>query len=298
MQERPENSQPDENQESASQGRVLAIGRSDCLCRAGVQGDVRTVTELGGLPSTVVTVVTADDTNQAFDWVELPPTIIVRQLERILKDQGVDCIKIGQLHSEEQIDIVSNTLERLVSDVPLVVSPVLVSHDGRPRLSVRAASALKRRMLILASVLCLSVREAEVLTGMEIRDEDMLTDAAFMLLTLGSKTVFVHGGDFGRDKATDILATENDVIRFDDGLPAAERLLGAKTTISAAIATGIAQGMTILDAVIFARKHLQSAVPVLEVLASQVDMSAYRETDMSRLGHDGEELIPHPGELL
>jgi|GEM_PF-622791 len=284
---------PEKAEKQPGQGRVLAIGRSDCLCRAGVQGDVRTITTLGGYPSTVVTVVTADDTNQAFDWVELPPTIIVRQLERVLKDQGIDCIKIGQLHSEEQIDIVANTIERLVDNVPLIVAPVLVAHDGMPRLSVRAASALKRRLLIMASVLCLSVREAEILAGMEIKDEDMLTDAAFMLLTLGCKTVFVHGGDFGRDKATDILATEHDVIRFDDGLPQAEKLLGAKTAVSSAIATGIAQGMELLEAVHYARQHLQEAVPSLQA-SSPVIRSPYRLSDASQLAHDGEMLVPHP----
>ena len=73
-------------------GRVLNIGLSDCLGRAGLQGDVRAVTAMGGRAATVVTVVTADDTNMAFDWVEMSPTIIVRQFERVLLVEGVDCI--------------------------------------------------------------------------------------------------------------------------------------------------------------------------------------------------------------
>lgn len=277
--------------ESGPQGRVISIGRSDCLCRAGIQGDIRTIVALGGRPTTVATVVTADDTNHAFDWVELPPTIIVRQMERILRQQGADCLKIGQLHSEEQIDIVTNTLERLSVRLPMVLAPVMASVDGRPMLSVRAASALKRRLLIHGLVLSVSVREAELLTGMEIRDEDMMTAAAHMLLTLGGNTVFVHSATFGRNHATDILATEEDIHHFDDGPAEAGSLLGVKTTLSAGIATGIAKGLPLLDSVIQARAYLAHT---MDTLRESQGRSPSRPLAPHHRALDGEAVVEVP----
>lgn len=252
-------------------GRVLNIGLSDCLGRAGLQGDVRAVTAMGGRAATVVTVVTADDTNMAFDWVEMSPTIIVRQFERVLLVEGVDCIKIGQLHSEEQIELIANLIARRAPSVPIVISPVVADVDGAPRLSVRAAAALKRSLMVMSELLCVSVREAEVLTGMTIRDEDAMMEAAAMMLTLGLSGVFLHGGHFGRDHATDILATEDDIITYDDAPAGGHLIYGAKTALSAAAAAGIAKGLSLETAVAGARNYMKFALPVLEAFGGAPD---------------------------
>ncbi|MBL8672271.1 MAG: bifunctional hydroxymethylpyrimidine kinase/phosphomethylpyrimidine kinase [Alphaproteobacteria bacterium] len=276
------------------QGRVLCVGRSDCLGRAGIQGDVRAIAHLGGQPATVVTMVSAEDGFNAFDWVEMPPTIIVRQIERVLRDLGVDCIKIGQLHSQEIIDVVTNTIERLVKDVPMVVAPVMVSIDGSPYHSVRAAAALKRRLLVHASVLAVSAREAEVLTGMQVRDPDAMLNAAAMLLTLGSRAVFVHGGHFGSETATDVLVTEDEVKTYDDGVPLADSVYGAKTAVSGAIAAGIAQGQSIVGAVERARAYLADSLAMLRVRNQAIQ----RRGHVGALALDGEEPVRLPHAAL
>lgn len=273
-------------------GRVLAIGLSDCLGRAGLQGDVRAITAMGGRASTVVTVVTADDTSMAFDWVEMSPTIIVRQFERILLVEGADCIKIGQLHSEEQIDLVANLILRRAQGLPVVMAPVVASIDGAPRLSVRAASALKRALLVMAELLCVSVREAEVLTGMTVRDEDAMMEAAAMMLTLGARNVIVHGGAFGRDVATDILATQDDILRYDDGPAGAHMVYGAKTALAGAAAAGLAKGLAIEAAVAGAREYLKFALPALKRFDGDPQhVRAIRDPQIAR---DGEALVAVP----
>lgn len=272
-------------------GRVLTIGLSDCLGRAGLQGDVRAVTAMGGRAATVVTVVTADDTSMAFDWVELSPTIIVRQFERILLMEGTDCIKIGQLHSEEQIDLIANLIHRRAATTPVVISPVVAAIDGAPRLSVRAASALKRALLVMAELLCVSVREAEVLTGMTIRDEDAMMEAAEMMLTLGANNVLVHGGTFGRATATDILATQDGVTRFEDSPAGAHMVYGAKTALSSAVAAGIAQGRPVVAAVAEARAYLKDVLPALTLFDGDPrHVATYRDPQIARDGepvHEG-----------
>jgi len=241
--------------EQQPHGRVMCIGRSDSLGGGGVQGDVKAITALGGYGTTVVTNVTAGDGVETFDNVELTPTIIVRQMETIITDIGVDCIKMGQLASAEQIDIIANTMERLTPTAPLVLAPVLLKPDGTSRMTTRALAALKRRLIFCAQAISVTVPEAELLTGMEINDVDAMMHAAFMLLTFGCKAVLVHGAQFGPEGLTDILATEDDVVILDDAPSQADKFYGAKTALAAAIATGMAQGMETIPAIHRARAY-------------------------------------------
>lgn len=225
------------------QGRVMCVGRSDSLGGGGIQGDIKAITALGGYATAVVTNVTAGDGVETFDNVELTPTIIVRQMETIITEIGVDCIKMGQLASGEQIDIIANTMERLMPDVPLVLAPVLLKPNGQSRMTTRALATLKRRLIFCAQAISVTVTEAELLTGMEIRDQDAMMHAAFMLLTFGCKAVLVHGAQFGPEGLTDMMATEDDVVILDDAPSQADNFYGAKTALAAAIATSMAQGM-------------------------------------------------------
>jgi len=239
--------------------RVMCIGRSDCIGGAGIQSDIKAVMAMGAFGTSVITTVNADDTNTNFDIVEMPPTIIVRQIERIVREVGVDGIKIGRLLSEEQIDIIANILERDVNPVPMVIAPILMSPTGAPRLSVRAIAALKRRLLHVATLLCVSREEAEVLTGMEINDPEEMTHAATMLVTLGCQAVLINGGAFGREKFVDILATADDVITYTDMPGSVIATYGVKTVLAAAIATGLSQGMDITEAVVRGRNFVLRA---------------------------------------
>lgn len=229
--------------------RVMCIGRSDCIGGAGIQSDIKSVMAMGGFGTSVITTVNADDTNTSFDIVEMPPTIIVRQIERIVREIGVDGIKIGRLLSEEQIDIIANILERDVDPVPMVIAPILMAPSGAPRLSVRSIAALKRRLLHVATLLCISREEAEVLTGMEIADPEQMSHAASMLVTLGCQAVLINGGSFGRDSFLDILATADEIKTYTDMPGNVINTYGVKTVLAAAVATSLAQGMNIVPAV-------------------------------------------------
>lgn len=243
-------------------GRVLIIGRSDCLGGEGIQGDVKTVTALGGEATTCITNLTANDADQALDEVELPATFIVRQIEWVMRHAAPDIIKIGRLSSEEQINLVADVIEQALKNFPIIMSPGLMRADGSQVLTVRAVAAWKRRLAFHAELLTASLTEAEILAGMEIGDSETMSHAAAMLATIGCKAVLVTGVFAGEGIVTDVLASDDGIERFDAPLVGKASLAGTKTAISAAIATGLAQGLTLRESVVRARAYVQTAVQV------------------------------------
>ena len=242
--------------QAKSQGRVLCIGRSDPVGSGGIQNDIKAITALGGHATSVVTTVTAGSGNGAFDNLELTPTIIVRQLETVLDTVDIDCIKIGQLLSSEQIDLIANSIERLGVNIPMVVAPVLIWLNGEPRLTTRTLATLKRRLLHSSQTVCVSVAEAELLTGFEIHDVDAMMHAAMMILTFGCRTVLVHGANFSASSMTDILASEEDIEILNDTPKEFSTLPGGATTLAASIATEISLGWDPVESIRRARRFV------------------------------------------
>ena len=237
-------------------GRVTSIGRSDCIGSAGVQGDAKVITAMGGLASSVITSVNASDGGEGSDSIEIASNIIVRQIETVLYTVGVDCVKIGSMISSEQIDMVAYTVNRVLPMVPLLVSPALLTHNGRPRMSTRALAAFKRQLMLERAVMTLSVKEAEMLTGVQIMDEDQLQHVAIMLQTLGNRAVFVHGADFDTGYLIDILVTENGLTIYDDAPIELASLYGVRNALAAAAATCIGSGQSVEEAIRLARHYV------------------------------------------
>ena len=193
---------------SAKIGRVLVVAGSDSGGGAGIQADIKTVTALGGYAATAISALTAQNT-LGVDAVDLvPAAFVVRQMELVLADIGADAIKTGMLPTAEIIDVVCNVIETWAQPVPLVVDPVMVAKGGARLLDPAALDVMKRRLLFLADVITPNVPEAEVLTGLSIRDEQSMAHAASMLLTLGSPWVLLKGGHLDGPEVVDMLRSE------------------------------------------------------------------------------------------
>ncbi|MCW9002611.1 MAG: bifunctional hydroxymethylpyrimidine kinase/phosphomethylpyrimidine kinase, partial [Rhodospirillales bacterium] len=166
-------------------GRVLIIAGSDSGGGAGIQADIKAVTALGGYAMTAITALTAQNTQGVFAIHEVPPEFITQQIEVVLDDIGADAIKIGMLHRPEVIDAVADALEGTAPGIPLVLDPVMVAKGGHALLESRAVTALKERLIPMAAVLTPNLPEAEALTGLTVRDEAQMGQAAAALRALG-----------------------------------------------------------------------------------------------------------------
>ncbi len=241
-------------------GRVLSIAGSDSGGGAGIQADIKTITALGGYAATVITAITAQNTLGVRDIHPVPVEIIRSQMDAVLEDIGADCIKTGMLASAEIIEAVYERLVALGPHIPRVIDPVMVATSGAQLIDEGAVTALKARLIPGAALLTPNIPEAEVLSGMKITDIEAMKLAGRALLGLGAKTVLVKGGHMTGAQVQDVLLSQQGVEIFSSPRIDTLHTHGTGCTLASAIATGLAQGMGLTDAVRRARAYVQVAI--------------------------------------
>ncbi|MGQ0592906.1 MAG: bifunctional hydroxymethylpyrimidine kinase/phosphomethylpyrimidine kinase [Gammaproteobacteria bacterium] len=269
-------------------GRVLVIAGSDSGGGAGVQADIKTVTALGGYAATAITALTAQNTLGVIAVLPIPAAFVAKQMSAVLDDIGADCIKTGMLCDGAVIDAVCAVLDEKARGIPVVTDPVMRAHEGTPLLDPDAVRILAARLFPRVTLLTPNVPEAEALTGMRIDSCDAMIAAGRRLLSLGPAAVLVKGGHLPGATVRDVLVAptgteifeharlgrnrgQTDIYSSETAAAACQRssinisltrisLHGTGCTLASAIATGLAQGMGIEDAVRRARGYVFEAI--------------------------------------
>ncbi len=238
---------------------ALTIAGSDSGGGAGIEADLKTFAALGVHGVVAITSVTAQNTYAVTAVYDLPPDMVVKQIEAVVEDMGVDAAKTGMLSNAAIIEAVARTVRRY--GFPLVVDPVMVAKSGAPLLRPDAVDALVRHIIPLATVVTPNRMEAERLTGMTIRTvEDAKRAAKRLVEELGARAAVVKGGHLEGDESVDVL--------YHDGrfrVYRAPRIRGGCThgtgcAFSAAIAAELAKGRGIEEAVETAKRFITLAI--------------------------------------
>lgn len=241
-------------------GRVLIVAGSDSGGGAGIQADIKSVTALGGFAMTAITALTAQSTEGVFGVHEVPTAFLRQQMELVIDDLGVDCVKTGMLHSAPVIETVCDVLEERLPDVPLVVDPVMVAKGGHPLLEPSAMDVLKNRLITRATVLTPNVPEAELLTGLAIGDEGAMRQAAELLMSFGPRAVLLKGGHMSGRDVVDLLASEDGIEAIRGPRIETKHTHGTGCSLASAIACGLAQGLSLAKAIHRARNYVLTAI--------------------------------------
>ncbi len=237
---------------------MLVIAGSDSGGGAGIQADIKTVTALGGYALTVVTALTAQDTTGVKGIHAVPPDFVRLQLLTALADPGADMVKTGMLTNEATVRMICEVL--LPTGLRVVVDPVMIAKGGQPLLDEAAIACLKRSLLPMASVLTPNLPEAEILSGLRIENMADMQRAADVLLTLGVPAVLLKGGHLPGDQVIDVLATAEGEVVFRAPRQATAHTHGTGCTLASAVATGLAQGLSLTEAVRRAHRFVQAAI--------------------------------------
>ncbi len=244
-------------------GRVLIIAGSDSGGGAGIQGDIKTVSALGGYAMTAITALTAQNTLGVFGIHPVPEDFIAQQIRLCLEDIGADAIKTGMLHSASVIETIIQTLDETLggeAHSPLVVDPVMVAKGGSPLLEDSALHALKTKLIPRAALITPNLPEAELLLGRAI-DESKMEDAARALLDLGCAAVLLKGGHGSGETLTDVLVTRDaPPLTLTTARIATRNTHGTGCAFASAIATGLAQKLPLPEAVTRAHAYVQGAI--------------------------------------
>ena len=236
--------------------KVLSIAGSDCSGGAGIQADIKTMSALGAYAMSVITAVTAQNTLGVCGYEAVSPQLLTSQIDCVMTDIPPRAIKIGMLPSAASVEAVANALHRY--DLPpIVLDPVMVSTSGHSLLAPDTVEAMTALLFPMAAIITPNVHEARALTGI---DSPQLQ--ARQLLRLGSQAVLVKGGDRQGSHKYDYLALQssNEIIEFSTPTILTPNTHGTGCTLSSAIATYLARGQSITQAVTMAREYLLSAL--------------------------------------
>jgi hydroxymethylpyrimidine/phosphomethylpyrimidine kinase len=241
---------------------VLTIAGSDNSGGAGIQADLKTFTTLGVYGTSAVTCVVAEHPGRVLNITPLPPARVADQVRLVLEAFPVAAIKTGMLYSAEIIGAVTRAIApALKRGVPLVVDPVMVASSGRVLMKPEAIRAL-RKFMKLATVVTPNRDEAALLWGAAIGDLKALDEAARALAkTLGGPAVLAKGGHLKTGMAVDVLVTaEGKLRRFAVKRIAGVDPHGTGCTYSAAIAAGLARGLSLEAAVGLGKRFITRAI--------------------------------------
>ncbi len=238
-------------------GRVLVVAGSDSGGGAGIQADLKTVMALGGYATTAITALTAQDTEGVHGVLPVPPDFVARQMRMVLDDIGADAVKTGMLGDPALIDAVCAALPE---GVPVVVDPVMAATSGAQLLPHAAVAVLRARLLPRAAVLTPNLPEAVALCGVRIATVADMRRAARALLQTGPAAVLLKGGHLPGTVVFDVLATADGAEVFEAPRIDARHTHGTGCTLASAVATGLALGMGLRDAVLRARAYVRAAI--------------------------------------
>jgi hydroxymethylpyrimidine/phosphomethylpyrimidine kinase len=237
--------------------RILTIAGSDSGGGAGIEADIKTIAALGAYACTAITAVTAQNTLGVFGVQTMPADFVKLSIETVLSDIGADAIKLGMLANAEIIETVAAILP---GGMPIILDPVMVATSGAVLLPDNAIEALRASLIPRATIITPNLPEAAKLTGLPVETQEERIAVARALILLGAQAALIKGGHGGEDMLTDILVHPGGVEKISLPRIRSKNTHGTGCTLASAIATGLAQKMTLTDAVHRARHYLQSAI--------------------------------------
>ena len=240
---------------------ALTIAGSDSSGGAGIQADIKTMTANGVFAMSAITALTAQNTTGVTDIFETTPHFLAEQLDAVFTDIYPDAVKIGMVSSAELIGTIADKLQEY-SASHIVVDPVMVATSGSKLLRDDAVDALTARLLPMAEVLTPNIPEAEILSGMSIKNAADMEKAAQNISEKYGCAVLCKGGHQIND-ADDLLWRSGAGKWFRGRRIDNPNTHGTGCTLSSAIASNLAKGYDLDTSVERAKAYISGALAAM-----------------------------------
>ncbi len=240
---------------------VLSIAGSDCSGGAGIQADIKTMISNGVYAASVITVLTAQNTQGVQAIHSVPTEFIAQQLKSVFSDLSVDAVKVGMLHDKAVIDVVADALQQYKPKT-IVLDPVMIAKGGAELLKPDVVDHLKSTLFALSSIITPNLPEAEKLTQQSIQTKQDMQNCAEQIAKQYHTDVLIKGGHFSSEDAEDIYydAVDNHYRWFTTPRINSKNTHGTGCTLSSAIAANLAKGLSTADAIQSAKRYLNRAI--------------------------------------
>ncbi len=242
---------------------ALTIAGSDSSGGAGIQADIKTMTMNAVYAMSAITALTAQNTTGVTGILEVSPDFLSKQIDAIFLDIFPDAVKVGMVSSSQLIETIAEKLKYYKAS-NIVVDPVMVATSGSRLIEDEAIGTLKKELLPLATVITPNIPEAEILADITITDKKDMEDAAKILVEKYGCAALVKGGHRVND-ANDILYSKDlsEPVWFNGRKIDNPNTHGTGCTLSSAIASNLAKGYDLVQAIENAKAYLSGALEAM-----------------------------------
>jgi len=238
---------------------VLTIGGSDSGGGAGVQADLRTFMSIKVHGCTAITCITAQNSVEVTDVEAVQSHILINQIEALFSDFDIKCLKTGMLLNEK---IIINTATKLKGySIPKIIDPVMVTRTGAKLIEDSAINAYKTLLFPQADIVTPNIYEANLLSDVQIKNEEDIILSAQNILELGPKAVLIKGGGINSLKGKDFYIDKTGkkdwlINKFVN----TSNTHGSGCTLSAAICSYVALGFNYRESIIKAKSFIEKSL--------------------------------------
>jgi hydroxymethylpyrimidine/phosphomethylpyrimidine kinase len=236
---------------------ALTIAGSDPSGGAGIQADLKTFHQRGVYGTSVLTLLTVQNTQRVRAVEVLSAGIVEDQLRAVLEDIPPAAAKTGALGNDQIVNLIAEKAGDF--QFPLVVDPVMDSKHGQPLMAEKARAAIGKLLIPRAFLVTPNLPEAGELAGMQVRNLAAMEKAAVKIATMGANAVLVKGGHLESD-AVDVLYWRGKFSYYRSTRIATLHTHGTGCTFSACITAELAKGRQLPDAVAVAKKYITQAI--------------------------------------
>jgi hydroxymethylpyrimidine/phosphomethylpyrimidine kinase len=245
---------------------ALTIAGSDSSGGAGIQADLKTFAAFGVYGASVITALTAQNTNGVNAIHPVAADFVTAQIDAVFADLDIRAVKIGMVAQMATIDVIAAGIKRW-SPKYIVLDPVMVATSGDRLLAADAIEALRTKLIPLATLITPNLPEAAALLDEAIASSEAAIESqGKRLLAMGCKTVLIKGGHGEGAESTDYLFTRDNVVALAAPRIATKNTHGTGCSLSSAIAAGLAKGEDMAPAVRNAKAWISEAIAAADRL--------------------------------
>jgi hydroxymethylpyrimidine/phosphomethylpyrimidine kinase len=239
---------------------ILTIAGSDSGGGAGIQADLKTISALGGYGASAITALTAQNTQGIRAVHPVPPSFLQEQLEAVFEDITVDAVKIGMIHTAEAAEVIADVLDRFKPRF-VVFDPVMVSTSGSKLFHDKDIDVLCAKLFPRVHLVTPNIDEGQILVAGKIDSLVAMKEAAEYMVSRGCKAVLLKGGHLTGPSVFDVFAQRGqETLTLECDFIDSANVHGTGCTLSSAIATWVAKGSSLTEAIIFAKEYISGAI--------------------------------------
>lgn len=248
---------------------ILSIAGSDCSGGAGIQADIKTISALGGYAASVITAVTVQNTLGVQGVYPVPVDIVRQQIEAVMDDLQPCAVKIGMVHHADIVHAIATCIRKYRPKY-VVYDPVMISTSGRRLMTEETICTIKEELFPLCTLVTPNLSEASLLLEMPVSTVEEMEQAAVSLSKQYQTSFLIKGGHLKSEEMCDILYANSISLKVNTAITTcslhaspkieSHNLHGTGCTLSSAIATYLAYGKSLEEAVRQAKNYISTAI--------------------------------------